>query len=394
MNGSLMTSSANLRKAAVLLRCLDGDTAAIMLAQFSPAEAASIRAAIRELGPVDPEEQADVMAEFRRTRPATASATPGGVELELSASMRDAGFLSKGNREPANVSAKRFEFLASAPTSALVPYLARENAQTIAVVLAHLEPARAAAVLAALPEKLQAHTIERLSDLGETDPESVTALERELAAWMATRKEDRGTIARRRETVANILAAIDAKTRQGILSKLKTYNGALAEQFAPPEESVANSESIPLHGREPGTERQPTNGRYVSKQAADTSARIQRQSGPIEPRAHNSSMPTLRPAPLPRIEFDHLVHLDTPALTAVLREVDANILTIALAGSDENLIDRICAQMPVRTGREFRRGLRRLGPTRLSDVEAAQRVVADTAARLLAQRRGLTTARS
>jgi flagellar motor switch protein FliG len=83
---------------------------------------------------------------------------------------------------------------------------------------------------------------------------------------------------------------------------------------------------------------------------------------------------------LPRIAFDDLAELDSRTLSAVLRQVDANVLVLALAGSREDLVDRICDQMPKRTARGFRRELRRLGPTRLSDVEAAQHAVAQIAA--------------
>ncbi len=92
-------------------------------------------------------------------------------------------------------------------------------------------------------------------------------------------------------------------------------------------------------------------------------------------------------APLPHVAFDDLIHLDSRTLSSVLRQVDANVLALALAGSRDDLVDRICEQMPKRTAREFRRELRRLGPTRLSDVEAAQHAVARIAARQLAERR-------
>jgi hypothetical protein len=102
--------------------------------------------------------------------------------------------------------------------------------------------------------------------------------------------------------------------------------------------------------------------------------------------------PTAAPTPrvelrLPRVDFDDLAELDSRTLSAVLRQVDANVLALALAGSRDELVDRICEQMPKRTAREFRRQLRRLGPTRLSDVEGAQRAVAQIAARQLAERR-------
>src|SRR5262245_2102824 len=101
---------SNLRKAAVLLRSLDGETAAVMLAQLSPAEADSLRAAIRTIGAVDPEEQADVVSEFRRTRPTAAIGHNLGVELELSAQHNgsEAGFDGPLTSSTHSGSAKRF----------------------------------------------------------------------------------------------------------------------------------------------------------------------------------------------------------------------------------------------------------------------------------------------
>jgi flagellar motor switch protein FliG len=93
------------------------------------------------------------------------------------------------------------------------------------------------------------------------------------------------------------------------------------------------------------------------------------------------------PAPLPALNFDELIELSDPSLAALLRDVDANILALALVGSRDEFIDRICSQMPRRTAKEFRRRLQQIGPTRLSDVEAAQQNVARAAAhRLGAQR--------
>jgi flagellar motor switch protein FliG len=386
----MMGMDSNLRKAAVLIRSLDGDTAAVMLGQLSAAEAASIRAAIRELGPLDPEEQADVAAEFHRTRPATATRSHGAVELELSTSAEAAG-LNNDELHPApltsSASSKRFEFLASASVEALVRFLSREHSQTIAVVLAHLAPERAAGVLVALPSRLQADTVERLSVLGETDSESVTALEQELAAWMATRGEDRGTLAKRRETVANILAATDAKTRRGIVANLRSRNRHLAEQIEPSERAV------PEHMRKPAGRRH-----FASKQAFDTNASIQRGLSPVKtaPRVEASqvtaTLPATAPAPVATsnmlpVEFDQIGYFDTQSLAVLLRDVDANVLAIALAGSREELVDKICSQMPKRIARAFRRELRRLGPMRLSDIEGAQKIIAEAASRHIARRR-------
>jgi flagellar motor switch protein FliG len=373
----MSTTNINMRKAAVLLRSLDGETAALMLAQLSREEAASIRAAIHELGSIDPDEQADVVAEFQRTRPLAAEPTSRGVELSLSSAPVDDSTNQRWQpTETATSKPARFEFLAGASTSALVRFLAREHAQTVAVVLAHLTPERAAAVLAELPERLQSESVDRLSQLGEADPESVNVLEQQLSSWLATVGEDRGTMARRRESVANILAAADPKTRRGILSRLKSQNITVAEQVSP---ELHLQKAVSDHSRARDT--------YQSRQATDASAMLQRRLSPAQRQALRPMPIAPAPAPLPRIEFEQLSRLDPPTLAAVMREVDATVLALALAGSGEELIDRVCSQMPKRAARAFRREVRRVGPTRLSDVEGAQRAVADAAALYLSRRR-------
>ena len=360
----------NLRKAAVLLRSLDVDTAAVMLGRLSSEEAATIRAAMRAVGQVDTGDQAEVVAELRGTRPAKIASGAGDVELSLSSSFTGESYgertaLSSTGGGFAN-SSNRFEFLENAPTRALVPHLAREHAQTIAVVLSHLPPERAAAVLAALPQKVQAETVERLSTLGETDPECVSVLKRELETWAAKRDGLRNDNGRRRDTMAAILAAADAKSRGQILSNMKDHKAALAKQFSPRN-----------------MERPAVKAAVAKPQAEISSARTADKS---------VRQPAVQPTPrvevrLPRINFDDLAELDSRTLSAVLRQVDANVLALALAGSRDELVDRVCEQMPKRTAREFRRQLRRLGPTRLSDVEGAQQAVAQIAARQLAERR-------
>jgi flagellar motor switch protein FliG len=351
----------NLRKAAVLLRSLDVDTAAVMLGQLSADEAATIRAAMRAVGQIATDEQADVMAELRGARPAKIASGSGDVELTLSSRYPD-----ESSGEVVATSAKRFEFLETAPTDALVRHLAREHAQTIAVVLSHLPPERAAAVLAALPQKVQAETVERLSSLGETDSECVSVLKSELETWAAERNDLRAGNGRRRDTMAAILAAADAKSRDQILSNMKDHKAVLAEHFSArqPKQFSANA---PVAKPQANIPRVRSADKRVSQ--------LPSTSGP-----HADVR-------LPRVDFDDLVELDSRTLSAVLRQVDANVLALALAGSRDELVERICEQMPKRTAREFRCQLRRLGPTRLSDVEGAQRAVAQIAARQLAERR-------
>ncbi|HEX2475309.1 MAG TPA: FliG C-terminal domain-containing protein, partial [Lacipirellulaceae bacterium] len=357
----------NLRKAAVLIRSLDADSAASLLAQLSADEASELRAAAQSLGPIDPEERADVLAEFRRAVPIAAKPAAHGVEVAFTTQAK-ADLSPAPTTAASATAAKRFEFLDDAPIKDLVPFLTREHVQTIAVVLSHLPPARAATVLAALPQRLQADTIERLSQLGESDPEAVVVVERELAQWMTKRLIGRSGASQRGDSVTSILAAADAATRSEILANLKTHKAALARQLEEPE---------------------PVRRRERTRKATINTVRTPKR--PIEDPGHNQLAKRRASRQLhqvlnkqpsaPPLDFDELVNFSDEALAAVLREVDPNVLALALAGSREELTDRICGRMPKRVARDFRRRLGQLGPTRLSDVEAAQQSVARVAAR-------------
>jgi flagellar motor switch protein FliG len=273
-----------------------------------------------------------------------ASEDPGrGVELEMSS----AASQHIGGAPETSTAGRPFEFLEHARVESLVPYLSREHGQTIAIVLSYLAPARAAQVLAALPSRLQTEAVERLSVLGEIDPTSVEVVERELANWMARQRASRSRDVRSTDTISAILAAADDSTRGRILANVGQHNRQLAERIAPP----------------PVKETSPT-------KLVATSVRQEQVLRRMVP----------PPKPRPTMPFENLTQLDKTALSAVLRGVDAEVLVLALAGASDALIERIAVQMPRATAAVFRRRLLQLGPTRLSDVEAAQREVACVAA--------------
>jgi len=349
-------------------------TAATLLAQLSTEEAAALREAVRNLGPIDPDEQADVYSEFRREKPVATQSANQGVELALSSSAVASDLVSPSfSKLPTTTKqAKRFEFLEDAPAQMLATYLSREQAQTIAGVLSYVAPARAASVLAAMPAKLQAETMERLANLGDTDAEVVSVIERELAAWIEKRRGDMGHRSRRRDAVSSILAAADAKTRSAIVANLKSHGPQLAGQLEPLQRERARQEPKPRIDEY----------RVVKSMAKRLPMPVETRPQRVEPAAPVVS----RPAP-PRIDFDHLANADSRTLARLLNVADPNVLALALAGSSDELLERVCDQMPKRIAKAFRRELRQMGPTRLSDMEAAQNAIADLAAKQIAERR-------
>ncbi|MFP4273118.1 MAG: flagellar motor switch protein FliG [Halothiobacillaceae bacterium] len=80
--------------------------------------------------------------------------------------------------------------------------------------------------------------------------------------------------------------------------------------------------------------------------------------------------------------FDNLIDVDDRSLQTLLREVPSDKLLMALKGAESALQDKFFKNMSKRAAEMMRDDLEALGPTRLSDVEAAQKEILQVARRL------------
>lgn len=80
--------------------------------------------------------------------------------------------------------------------------------------------------------------------------------------------------------------------------------------------------------------------------------------------------------------FANLVDVDDRSLQTLLREVPSDRLLMALKGADSDLKDKFFRNMSKRAAEMMRDDLEALGPTRLADVEAAQKEILQVARQL------------
>ena len=296
-----------LRRAAILIASLDDATADRLLEQLPAEEAAQVRRTVVELTQVAPIEEREIISEFLKK-------SPGKTEVERGVELAP-GLAQRINRDApptqSHEGEKPFRFLHEAHGEQLVPFIAGEHPQMIAVVVAHLPDDRAAAVLASLDGDLQADVIQRLIDLDQADPEILREVERGLESRMSEKVE----VERRQETglesMARILEAARPAARRAIMSNLTRRDRGLAERLHPQ-----------------------------------------------------------------RFEFDDLRRVDDPTLAAILAAAGSELSRLALAGADEELVERILQPLNPAEAKKMRRMIERQGPMRLSDVEDAQREIA------------------
>ncbi len=80
--------------------------------------------------------------------------------------------------------------------------------------------------------------------------------------------------------------------------------------------------------------------------------------------------------------FDALLNVDDRGIQALLREVNNDLLTVALKGCDPAISDKILGNMSKRAATLLREDMEVKGPMKLSEVEAAQKEILDVARRL------------
>ncbi len=213
--------------------------------------------------------------------------------------------------------ARRFGFLSDLSDDDLAELLAREHPQTIAVTAAHVDEARAAAVLAALPADHQAEVARRIAAFDETDEELLDEIEQMLAARLSPRAAT--PVARGgSETVARILNHAGSSTRRDLLQTLGAEEPALAE-------------------------------------------------------AIRSRM----------FGFADLLEMPADRLREALAALDEDDLAIALRAATPALTEKLLDALPARRTKQVRQRMQKMGPVRLSDVEAAQEHVAELVRRFV-----------
>ncbi len=229
-----MNYSSGIRKAAILIAALDRKSADVVLDKMNAALAHLVRRAVVDLDDVDPEEERLVLDEFLRAG-SREETKPAGVELDHGPARKPNAGAAPVAR-PAETSPggdPPFRFLQEAEAEKLARLLAAERAQTIALVLSHLPPQRAGAVLVRFQPALQVDVLRRLVDLEETDP----AILREIEQMLESRLAELVRMQRRRvaglSAVAGILSASDPGVGMQILDTLNAYDRRLAERLKP-----------------------------------------------------------------------------------------------------------------------------------------------------------------
>jgi flagellar motor switch protein FliG len=204
-------------------------------------------------------------------------------------------------------------FLNDIDPQQIASFITDEHPQTIAVVLAHLPAPQAAQVLKAMSELLRTDVARRIATMGRVYPEAV-------------------------RHVADVLEQqLSALLREGV--SVTTDIGGVSSIVAILNQTDRSSEKQILADLE---EADPTLADEIRNEL---------------------------------FVFDDIVSLDDRTLQLILRNVVPKDLAVALKNASTELLDTFVRNMSERAAADLTEEIEVLGPTRLSQVEAAQTAV-------------------
>ena len=219
------------QKAATLLIALGVETAGEVLRKMDDADVEQVSIEIAQLRNVSSNLVEGVLLEYRDMAMARDYIGQGGVPyardvLQKALGPRRADEIMMRVEAAMEVSA--FHLLQTVETSQLTTFLQNEHPQTAALILAHLNPRKAADIVASLPSDLQNEIMYRLATMGKTSPEMLNDIEdvirNQIGSLIGAELSVTGGIGQ----VAEILNATSRSAERSILDDIRKRSDELA----------------------------------------------------------------------------------------------------------------------------------------------------------------------
>jgi flagellar motor switch protein FliG len=222
------------QKAAILLISLGPEVSAQVFKHLREDEIEQLTLEIANVRRVDNDEKDRILSEFHQIAVAKDVISQGGITYAkeiLQKALGETKAMDIINRLTANLQVRPFDFARKADPNQILNFLQNEHSQTIALVLAYLEPQQAALILSSLPQERQADVAKRIALMDSTSPEVITQVEQVLEQKLSATVTQDYTQAGGIEAIVNVLNGVDRSTERTILDSLEIQDPELAEEI-------------------------------------------------------------------------------------------------------------------------------------------------------------------
>ena len=227
-------SLSTLRKAAMLLIVLGEQTSADILQHLAEDDVQKVSREVARITAISAEQAEMVLNEFHQISTAGSYVARGGVEYARKVLMRafspeTAKRLLDRLAKAMGTEAASFDAIQKADPQQLAKFIHNEHPQTIALVLSHLNPSQAAALIQSLPANLRSDVSLRMASLDQISPEIILKIAgvigQKLMALGEFSRESYGGV----RAVAEMLNRLDSSSSHEILDDIQQQDANLVE---------------------------------------------------------------------------------------------------------------------------------------------------------------------
>jgi flagellar motor switch protein FliG len=222
------------QKAAIFLVSVGSDISAEVFKYLREDEIETLTFEIARLEAIEPEQKDAILQEFQELMMANQFITMGGIDYArelLEKSLGSQKAIDIINRLTSSLQVRPFDFIRRTDPAHLLNFIQQEHPQTIALILAYLEPNKSSVILQNLPHEVQSDVARRIATMDRTSPEVLREVERVLEKKLSTLSSEDYTAAGGVESIVEILNLVDRASEKQIIEALEDEDPELAEEI-------------------------------------------------------------------------------------------------------------------------------------------------------------------
>jgi len=224
------------RKAAILLTVIGEEAAAVICRQLSPPDMQQIAAELASLDAIPPELAQQVLEEYQQQASAQRFVIQGGADyatrlLKKAFGEESGKDLAQKFTQTRQNSAGKLDWLRNTDPKQLAAVLEKEHPQTVALIVAHLEPQHASPILALLPSELQIDVVKRIAQLQQFSPEATETISNVLNQKLKQSGVEKKQATSRLDSVPGLMNHLAPATSRAILEAIEKENADLANNI-------------------------------------------------------------------------------------------------------------------------------------------------------------------
>jgi len=222
------------KKTAILLLTLEADQATEIMKRLPRESIEEVSREIASMRDISNANREAVFGEFYSMALASNYLNEGGLEyakMLISRSVGEDEAKRLIKQVTQQVQTTPFSFLQRAESENVLTFIQDEHPQTIALILAHLPPAKASEVLVGLPGQKQIEVVKRIANMEQTNPDVIKEVERGLEFRLSDIVSQTFEKAGGVNNVAELLNLADRATEKSIMEGLETDDPDLVESI-------------------------------------------------------------------------------------------------------------------------------------------------------------------